>query len=108
MTITEFILGSLGFMQLSEPQVSELISIFRSCVEGFGDAMRALWITLSPVLLAYLAWKQAINRKALDDNTEVSKKAFDVANSHNDKIARLTEIAIAKPQKVEVINTQVE
>jgi len=64
-------------------------------------AVKTLWVTLSPVLLAYLAFRQSRNRKEIagkiDSNTGVSVKAFEAANSHNEKIAAVVEYVKPKP-----------
>jgi hypothetical protein len=109
------VLASIGVaivVALTDPQVDELILLLRQGLEAFSDAVKTVWFTLSPVLLGYLAYRQAINRKALDENTEVSKQAFKEANGLNQKIADSTQAVQAvvshmtnSPQRVVVENT---
>jgi hypothetical protein len=92
----DFILTNL-LLALTELQVDELIRILRSIIETSGEGIKTLWVTLSPVLLGYLAYRQAANRKEIAgkiaDNTDISVKAFDAANGHNEKIAAAVEIS---------------
>jgi hypothetical protein len=102
----------LAVAALTELQVDQIIRIFEGSLHTMGEGVKTVWNLLSPALLAYLAYKQALNRKALDANTEVSKKAFEVANGHNEKISKAVEISEQvltkignEPQKVGVVNT---
>lgn len=82
---------------LTENQVDQIIQITRSVIETIGSGINTLWITLSPVLLGYLAYRQSINRREIagkiDQNTEVSTKAFETANGHNEKIAAAVQLS---------------
>jgi hypothetical protein len=81
---------------LTEPQVDQVIQICRSVIETIGAGINTLWTTLSPILLGYLAYRQSANRREIagkiDVNTEVSTKAFETANGHNEKIAAAMEL----------------
>ncbi len=95
MSILAGILLSL-LSALTEGQVDQIISITRSVIETIGSGINTLWITLSPLLLGYLAYRQSINRREIagkiDENTQVSAKAFETANGHNEKIAAAVQL----------------
>lgn len=98
-------------LALTDAQVDTVLKMIEHGLQAIQEGVKAVWILLSSALLAYLAYRQAVNRKALDQNTEVSKEAFKVANSHNEKISKLSEQVVevaskAIPQQVEVVNTQ--
>lgn len=102
------ILSAAVVSALTELQVDELIDILKSLLEAVGSGVQTVWNLLSPILLAYLAFRQAQNRKALDDNTKVSTDAFAVANGHNEKIAEAVKISkgvleIVKPPALPVV-----
>lgn len=99
-------------MGLTDLQFDQILKMTDLGFRALGEAMKAVWITLTPALLGYLAYRQAMNRKALDANTEVSAKAFDAANDHNEKIAKAVKISEevltridAEPKKVLVVGT---
>lgn len=81
---------------LTEGQVDQIIQMFKGIIETIGAGIHTMWITLSPVLLGYLAYRQSINRREIagkiDQNTEVSTKAFNTANGHNEKIAEAVQL----------------
>ena len=81
----------LMIVALSDLHIDQMLKIFESLIALTSEAVKAVWIALAPFLLAYLAYRQSQNRKALDANTQVSEKAFEVANGHNEKIVQLTE-----------------
>ena len=110
MTIVHNSIAAALLLALTDPQVDHLIKLLESLMTMTSEGIKTLWFALSPLLLAYLAWRQAQNRKALDANTQVSEKAFEVANGHNEKIVTLTEtvkeVAMkAIPQEVHITNT---
>ncbi len=99
------ILALFAVVALTDLQVDQVIRIIEASLHTFAEGVKAVWVALSPIGIGYLMWRQAMNRKALDANTEVSKTAFEVANGHNEKIANLTEQLASVPQKVEVVST---
>lgn len=88
-------------LALTDTQCDKVLAMIERGFLAIEQAVRTLWITLSPLLLGYLAYRQAQNRREItgkiDSNTEVSVKAFEVANSHNEKIAAVVEYVKPKP-----------
>jgi hypothetical protein len=88
-------LHTISSLALTETQTDHLIHLLEYLLKTFEVGVKALWAALAPFLLAYLAFRQARNRKEIEtkieENTRVSTDAFVVANGHNEKIARLTE-----------------
>lgn len=80
-------------LALTDMQVDEFIKILKAFLDAIYSGVSTLWVTLSPLLLAYLAYRQRENRKALDDNTKVNKEALDTANGHNEKIVEAVQLS---------------
>jgi quercetin dioxygenase-like cupin family protein len=68
------LIAILSIAALTELQVDKLIIIIELCLKAFQQGVTVLWVTLSPVLLGYLAYRQAMNRKALDENTKATNE----------------------------------
>lgn len=88
-------------LALTDSQFDKVLAMVERGFMAIETAVKTLWVTLSPLLLGYLAYRQAQNRKEIsgkiDGNTEVSVKAFEAANSHNEKIAAVVEYVKPKP-----------
>lgn len=99
-------------LALTDPQVDLLLNEMIVTMRAIREGIAIIWVTVSPVLVAYLIYKQKSNRKALDANTAISQTAFTVANGHNEKIVEMRRDLneLVKPslvQKVEVISDPV-
>lgn len=98
-------------LALTDAHMDQIIILVGNGMNSLQEAVKTLWVTLSPVLLAYILWRQALNRRVIeakiDQNTKVSVEAFHVANGHNDKIANLTKVITDKAivQEVHVVNS---
>lgn len=90
-------------LALTDSQFDKILAMLERGLSSIEAAIRTLWITMSPLLLAYLAYRQSQNRKEIsskiDGNTEVSVKAFEAANNHNEKIAAVVELVKPKELK---------
>lgn len=107
-----YLILALAILALTDMQVDHILKIVELFFAAMSEGVKAVWLALGPALIGYLAYRQAMNRKALDANTAVSKQAFDTANGHNEKIVAAVELsekvltAMDKTQKVEVMNSQ--
>lgn len=96
----------LFLLALTDAQTDQLLEMFQRGMGAAGEAIKTVWLTLSPILITYMLTQQAKNRKALTSeiaansaaltseiaaNSKISSDAFDVANGHNAKIAALTK-----------------
>jgi predicted RND superfamily exporter protein len=82
-------LAELCFAALTELQIDRLIELAFKIVQGVGYACSII----IPSMVLYFQRRNARNIAAkVDASTEASKEALTVANSHNAKIANLTEV----------------
>jgi hypothetical protein len=94
-------------LAFTDPQIDQLLVMFQRGMGAVGEAIKTVWLALSPILITYMLTRQAKNRKALTAeiaaNSKISEEAFDVANGHNGKIAALTkELLDLKKEKSNV------
>lgn len=74
---------------LTEIQVDRILDLAFKVVQGVGYASSILL----PALLLYFQKRNAIEIKGkVDESTKASEVALTVANGHNEKIAKLTEL----------------
>jgi hypothetical protein len=90
-------------LALTDAQFDRVLIMIAKAFLAFKEGVQTVWALVAPALGIYLSWKcqqiinnQKENRRALDQNTEVSVKAFEAANSHNEKIAAVVEYAKPK------------
>lgn len=90
-------------MALTTAQVDRIIEL--------GFAIVTVFTPLSSALAGYLIWRQHQNKKdttaklntvenKIDENTNVSKVAFDTANGHNEKLAQLNQQVLDLAKKM--------
>ena len=94
---------NLLILALTDSQMDQVIVLIGDSIKSIGAAIRTVWDTLSPVLMAYLLWRQALNRRVIeakiDENTKVSTDALVVAKTIADK---------ATVQEVHVVNDVID
>ncbi len=90
------------FAALTENQIDMILGLIGKVI----DHIPAILTMIGTLFLIIRQWlnKQELSKK-IDANTEVSVKAFDAANSHNEKITQTQELAKVA---VETVKTAVE
>ena len=85
-------------LALTDAQFDRVLVMIGDGFSAIQSAIQTVWAMVAPVVGLYLAWKcqqiianQKSNRKALDENTEVSVKAFESANNFHVKADKLAE-----------------
>ena len=93
-------------MALTDAQFDKVLMLIVDACKTMSEAVKTVWIFVSPVLGLYLAFKckeiisnQKSNREALDQNTKISTEAFDAANNFNIKAEALAQAVSEIKQK---------
>lgn len=97
---------------LSDAHIGQLIELFGDTLTAIKEGFKAVWAALAPFMIGYLAYRQAMNKRALseeiDKNTAISNEAFTVANGHNAKIVQLNERVVVAEKVVEEVKSAAE
>ena len=85
-------------LALTDAQFDRILVMIGDGFSAIQSAVQTIWTMVAPIIGLWLAWKcqqiianQKSNRKALDENTEVSVKAFESANNFHLKADKLAE-----------------
>lgn len=82
---------------LTEAQMDQVLQLVREIFHAIGEGFKAVWIALGPLLISYLVFRQAMNKKELlgevRSGNEVSSAAHNAANNLNQKLETATVLA---------------
>jgi len=111
--MTQFILHFLSVLNLAltEAQMSRVIGLFEKMVDhvpallALGTGVLSLCGTVVLIIRQHFNKKEVTGKldkqdAKLDANTDISVKAFDAANGHNEKIAKAVEVSTKVLEKL--------